>query len=206
MKRSKLVAASLFAVLASMLMVSPANASTIYDLSSFPFYFWHTTSFHATLQTSVTGTFTTEAAIEAFLNHAIYSAVLMDGTTTLMDLNNDNATWDLYLGRGTSATLISTGRSLTLDFSTPLDITLMDLFLRSPRNVFQFSQQNSQLRDYNFVLASNDGVFQAYTETPYDAPFVFQGTRIAAPEASTIYLITLGLGGLGLVGRKRRIH
>ncbi len=54
----------------AMLVTTPANAQVVYDLGDFPFSFFGATDFHATLETSTTGTFTTEADIENFLNLA----------------------------------------------------------------------------------------------------------------------------------------
>ena len=193
----------------SLFVATPASA-TLYDLGDFPFSFFGATDLDATLETSTTGTFTTESDIEDFLNLASYSVTLKDGATDLFTLDNSNSSWNLQFeafgggSGGATASLTATPSEITLDFSTPNEITRVDLFLRnaSTFDVLQYSQANN-VTDFNFVFVSNgDLISSGDANTIYDAPFVFPAVEAEVPEPSTFALIGAGL--LGLVRVRRR--
>ena len=171
----------------AMLVTTPANAQVVYDLGDFPFSFFGATDFHATLETSTTGTFTTEADIENFLNLATYSVTLKNGATIILELNNGNSFWDLKieaLGGGTggaTATLTATASEITLDFSTPNEITSVGLFLGLPGNILQYTQSNN-VTDSNFVFVDHDAIIFANADVPYDDPFIFPAQPAVADK------------------------
>jgi hypothetical protein len=179
--------------LATMLAAGSTNGATTYDLASFPFTFSWATDVHATLETSAYGTYTTEEEIEAFFNQATYSATMKDGTTTIFEMDNSNATWDLMFGGvagGVSAILTCTPTELTLDFSTPNEITGADLLLRGyfeqPNGhvawaSWQYTQENN-ITDFNFAHADYDAVNQAGCSVACDAPFIFPAIVLEPAE------------------------
>lgn len=189
--------------LAISMVATPCHAA-VYDLADFPFTFFGATELQATLETSLTGTFTAEADIESFFNSATYSVVLKNGATTIMELNNSNSSWDLQFGAlfpGTegSATLTSTPGGISLDFATPNEVTDVALVLGAPPSLLQYRQGNN-VSDFNFVNANHDAVFQASANLPYDDPFHFPA-RTAVPEPS--HLLVLGTVLAGLAARPR---
>jgi len=187
---------SLIALLATV----PAQAA-VYDLVNLPFLFFDATDVEGTLETSVTGTFTTEADIENFFNSALYSVRLKNGATTVMELNNGNSSWDLrfeqlFFPGGQSAILTSTPTEIRLDFSTPNEISSAGLFLGAPPALVQYSQSNNA-SDFAGVAVDHEATNVGIATLPYDDPFIFP-VQAAVPEPSTILL--LGAGAFGLLG------
>lgn len=172
-------------------LVTPASAQVAYDLGDFPFNVLDGVEVHATLETSVTGTFTTEAEIENFLNSSRYTVLLLQGGAAVIDLNNTNSTWDLRyaaLSGDTSdvtATLTVTATEITLDFSTPSEITALTLQLGEPGNLLQYYQINN-VSDMNGVNIEKDPAFAAnrFAQLAYDESFVFPALQFDTPEIS----------------------
>jgi len=188
-----------FAFCAGVALLVPVPASaTEFDLGDFPFEFFGATSLDATLETSTIGSFTTEAEIEGFLNSAIYTVNLMDGATIVFSLDNSNSVWDLEFGAlgggtgGATAALTATESGLVLDFSTPEEITSVDLFLRNAAtfDVLQYTQANN-VSDFNFVAVSNgDLMAEGSATVAYDSAFIFPAT--STPEQDVLVDIKPG--------------
>lgn len=187
LRRKALMIFPLFAFFGGMALLVPALASaTEFDLGDFPFEFFGATNSDATLETSTIGVFTTESEIEDFLNSATYSVNLMDGATIVFSLDNSNSVWDLEFGAlgggtgGATATLTATESEIVLDFSTPQEITGVDLYLRNAAtfDVLQYTQANN-ISDFNFVFVSDgDLMSEGFANVTYDAAFVFPATSI----------------------------
>jgi len=163
------------------LVTSSVIGAEVYDLDNFRFTYFGATDIDASLETSTTGTFTTEDEIESFFNSATYSVILKDGDTIVLELNNSNSSWDLRFGGvGSSAILTSTQNELTLDFSTPNEISSVDLVLmNSPGTTLQYTQANN-ISDFNFVTAFFEDLMNtADAAVPYDEPFVFEAQIFA---------------------------
>jgi hypothetical protein len=166
------------------MLAGGSSKAATYDLAQFPYTFSWATEVHATLQTSAYGTYTTQKEIEDFLNQAAYSVTMKDGTTTLFQMNHDNAAWHLILeglSGDASATLTCTPTELTLDFSTPGEITWAGLLLRGYFEqpdayvawaTLQYSQGNN-ITDFSFAHADYDAVHSADCNVAYNASFRF---------------------------------
>ena len=170
-------------VVTATLMVSapvvpaPAQAQVTYNLVDFPFVFFGATEVAGNLTSSTTGTFTTVAEIENFLNSATYNVVLKDGSTTVMELDNTNTSWSMVIHHrgglgGATAMLTATASEITLDFSTPNEYTAVHIFLGPPSFRLQFTQGNNN-RSNNFVHVDYGLIQTGNTDTDYDAPFIF---------------------------------
>lgn len=203
-KGKHFLASVALAAWAAVLATTPAKAAVVYDLAGFPFTFNNATDVHATLETSTMGLFTTELEIENFFNQGTYSVIMNNGSTRLVDMHNGNSTWDLQFGGqsgGVGAVLSSSPREVTLDFSTPNEITGAVLILRGDDPQYpqylQYSQDNN-ISDFNFVNVDYNAVHDAYATVPYDAPFTF----VPVPEPSTWAVLCVGLGALVMLRRK----
>ena len=212
MSARKQVSAGVVVGFAMTLLSTSATAQVVYDLGDFPFVFSGpvpATEVNATLQTSTTGIFTTEAAIENFLNLATYSVVLKNGPTTILTLNNANSAWDMvFEGTGATATLTATPSKITLDFSTPNEISSAALVLGVPPGVAQYRQGNN-VTDFNFVNIDDGAESTADATVPYDAPFIFPAISVPVSSAPALSLSALGLlagllSGLGILTIRRR--
>jgi hypothetical protein len=185
MKLSKQILLTLVFGLATVLAGGSAKGATTYDLAPFTFtYFDWATDARATLKTSAYGTYTTKEEIEDFFNQATYSATLKDGTTTLFEMNNGNSVWRLDLeswAGNASVILTCTPTELTLDFSTPGEITGAALYLQGELvqpdgyiavATVQYGQANN-ISDGTGFYFIYDAVNEAAGGLDYDAPFIF---------------------------------
>jgi hypothetical protein len=190
--------------------------ATIYNIASGTFDYTDSTSLTGTLETNLTGSFTTEAEIENFFNNSTFSLSFFNGSIELFNLNNSNALWDLEFSyengpQTTSAQVIVDANAINIDFSTPTQPSSVVLFLKELdaegyiTGYIQFHQSNN-ISDGNFVGADYNAIHFADKGQPYNSNFVLpavnQGAVSAVPVPPAIYLLISGLGLLGGLIRK----
>lgn len=165
---------------------STTQAQTTYDLSQFIFEFSGGSGVQATLETEITGTLTTEAEIEEFLNSSIYLLAFLYGNETVFSLDNSNSSWDLVLHNDAAATLTIMENEMSLDFETPNASSTLslnssaDLSLCSPdkNKCLTYSQRNSLDGGENTVRIEFFDENNGSAEAGYDEPFVFPELKI----------------------------
>jgi hypothetical protein len=188
----------------SAVVVSSADAAVIYDLGNFPFAGVGFTDVEATLETAVTGVFSSEADIENFFNASPYVIRVSDGSIVRFELTNDNSNWDLQIaGIGSEAVLTITPTLITLAFFTPEEISGGTLLLRNPATFdnWQYTQSNN-VSDVNFVAFSTGNIVDADggARFPFGRAFVFPVSN-GVPEPSTFLML-----GVALINVLRRLR
>lgn len=194
-------------MLASLGAFLPSAHAAVYDLADFSINYSGASLLEGTIETSQTGTFTTEAGIENFLNAANYSVSFYDGSNQLFNLNNTNASWDLQFSfesvpQTTSAVLEATSSAITLNFDTPRQPTSVALLLGTPSIGYIQYRQSNNITDSNFFGADFNAVHSATAGLPYDSSFVLPANTPAVPEPSQALLLLGGLGALAFIRRK----
>lgn len=197
-----------------LLSVTPADAAT-YDLTAFSFTSPEGSQVEGTLTTSepVVGQtiLTSEAEIESFFNSAIYSITIRDNNGDIVAVIDDTNSqgWNLTATGDVSAALTIEPEQLTLDYSTPLETTEIDLAVRGPEisidgnplgfSQFIFSQQNN-VSDRTQILADAFAINFADSLLEYDSAFLIP----AVPEPASRLLVMIAIGLCSVAMRRPR--
>ncbi|MEY4483948.1 MAG: hypothetical protein RL693_1400, partial [Verrucomicrobiota bacterium] len=137
-----------------------------------------------TLETTQTGTFNTEVAVEDFFNNSVYSIESRVAETVIHTWNNANAAWSLHLGSldlpgNQEVAVISSAESLTIDFTTPNETSDAELRLREgvTLNFWQVLRQNNNASDQNYSILQYDSLVGVQSkQLPYDSKLIFQAS------------------------------
>ncbi|MFM9835002.1 MAG: PEP-CTERM sorting domain-containing protein [Methylophilaceae bacterium] len=185
-----------------------ANAN-VYNLADFPLSFNGATSLVGSLETSQTGVFNTESAIESFLNASTYSVTLSNGASEILNLNNSNSAWDLVFSfepgnQTTSASLIADSQAITLNFGTPAEVTEVSLFLRNSTFGYIRYFQSNNITDNSSFDAQFDPMTNAFSAINYGSSFVLPSVS-AVPEPSNVMLMLSGLACIAFYRRRNSV-
>ena len=166
--------------LGASMVFAMAGQAAVFDLGQRFTSAFGITEVRGSLVSTQTGVFTSEAEIEAFLNHSAYALTVYDGDAAVYTVSNANSWWDLEFdalhpeGPAPAATVVSSRTGLILDFSTPGEVSSVMLLLRSDPFGFMFGmQQHNNISDTTFLWADNHAIRLADTELPYDSPVTF---------------------------------